>query len=444
MPFLKIFLTIKSVKNLFASLFILLSIFIFSSISSATEATYEQHIAKGISSLETNNYKDAINEFRAALIEKPNDATTTLYLGIALNRSGDKEAETILKKALSMNPEEPRTNLELGIYYFNRTIYDEASDYFENTIKVAPATEFSARAEEYLKVIKQRGTVKRWILNISAGGQYDSNVVLNPDNSPLPQGISRKSDWRTIVYLKGRYNIITKEKLEGFISYSLYQSLHMKLSDFNVTQNLLELKGAYTISPTLNLKGIYSFEYVHVGWEKYDYAHSLSPSLIISEGKGFSTIIEYKYRKNHFMDSDLFVSNSERTGSNNLIGITQNIPIGTFLSASIGYSHDEDSTRKDYWDYQGDKGTAGLRWSLPKNILLDLAGEYYKKDYKGINPLSSEKREDKAFTTTILATKALSERYSITAGQLYTRNKSNIGAYDYKRGITSLFLNTRF
>jgi hypothetical protein len=43
-----------------------------------------------------------------------------------------------------------------------------------------------------------------------------------------------------------------------------------------------------------------------------------------------------------------------------------------------------------------------------------------------------------------MATKHLSDRYSITIGQLYASNNSNIKEFDYKRAITSLFLNVRF
>lgn len=428
-------------------LLLLLAIFIPPSLSYATEAAYEQHIARGISYIEANNYKGAIDEFRAALKEKPDDHVATLYLGIALSRAGDKEAEATLRKAFLMNPEEPRVNLELGIYYFNKAIYDEAVDYFENTIELAPDTDFSARAKEYLKAIKEKEkvAVKRpWALNISAGTQYDSNVVLDTEGSPLPPGISQKSDWRAVLYLKGRYNILTRERAEGSVGYSFYQSLHTELSDFNITQHLLELRLAYSISPSLNLRGAYSFEYVYVGGDEYDYAHSISPSLIISEGKGFSTIIEYRYRDIHFEDSDLFVNNSDRTGFNNLMGITQNIPLGSSILARVGYSHDEDSTRKDYWDYKGDKGFIGIKFNIPHKIILDLYGEYYSKDYDGINPISGSKREDIIRSCSASATKALGDRYSITIGQAYIDNDSNIDAYTYKRAITSIFFNVRF
>lgn len=425
-------------------LFAVLCFFIVSGISYADDSAYQKHIAYGISAIEINNYKDAVDEFRAALKEHPDDHTATLYLGIAQSRSGDKEAGSSLKKSLAINPENPRTNLELGIFYFNQSAFSEAGDYFDSTKKLAPKTEFSEMAEKYLHIIRQGSAEKPWALNISLGGQYDSNVLITPDDRPLPDGVAHKSDWRALFYLKGRYTIFNSKAFESSVGYSLYQSLHSRLSDFDVTRHLFELKGLYSITPSVKLNGVYSFEYIYLGGDAYDYAHAFSPSLTLSEGKGFSTVIDYRYRYSHFMNSDLFTTNSYRTGSNNLIGITQNIPVAASIAARVGYTRDEDSTKKDYWDYSGDKVFFGLRFSMTYRFFLDFYGEYYKKDYDGVNPLSDSKRNDTSRTYSASLTKALSDRYSVTLGQLYTKNSSNIEAYDYNRLITSLFLNVRF
>jgi hypothetical protein len=428
----------------FCFLFVIFSLFVSIASAEKIDPAYEVAVTKAVNKIENADYEGAITDLKEVLRTRPNDEQATLYLGIALNRLGKRDAEGILEKALLMNPKNPRTNLELGIYYYNKSTYDEAGDYLENTISLAPNTEFSAKAKEYLRNIKQGAAIKPWALNISVGGQYDSNVILNSSDNPLPEGISGKSDWRAIIYLKGRYNFITGERAEGSVGYSLYQSLHAKLTDFNITEHLLELKAGYRILPMLNLRGMYSFEYVSVGGDPYDYVHSISPSLIVSEGRGFSTVVEYRYRKSHFMDTELFEDNSDRTGSNNLVGITQNIPIGEFIVFRVGYSHDVDSTKEDSWAYRGDKGMAGLQLNFPNNISIDLNGEYYNKDYKGISPIEGKEREDKVSTASISVTKLLSDSYSITIGKLYTRNKSNIEAYDYKRAITSLFFSARF
>lgn len=428
----------KSMRYFFIFVFILVL-----SVSVTAQTMYEQYMSKGMSSLEKKDYNASEEAFRAALREKPDDYQAILFLGILLNKKGQKEAESLLKKALFLNPQDPETNLELGIYYYNKSIYPEARDYFENTIELAPNTTYSARANEYLSSIKRKGA-KPWALDIAVGGQYDSNVVLNPTGGPLPEGITRKSDWRAVLSLRGRYSFIKGDKGDASVGYSFYQSLHAKLSDFNISQHIVDVRGLYNVSPSVQLKGIYSFEYVYVGGDDYDYVHTASPQLLISEGKGFSTIIEYQYRFYHFENSDLFLNNSDRTGPNNSIGITQNIPLHPSVLARVGYSHDVQAAKEAFWHYRGNKGTAGLVFLLPHKILLNLDGEYYSQRYRDIDPASGEKRKDKITTVAISITKALSDRYSITLGQLYTRNKSNLAAFDYERAITSLFLNARF
>ncbi|MCL4477155.1 MAG: tetratricopeptide repeat protein [Nitrospirae bacterium] len=415
-----------------------------SSFSYASETTYEQHIAKGVSDIEAKNYREAITEFESALKDSPGDFTTTLYLGIAQSRAGDNEAETTLKKALAMKPGDARASLELGIYYFNKAAYNTSADYFNRTIAAAPNTDLSAMAKEYLRVAALEGGAKPWMLNVSLGTQYDSNVVLNGAEGALPQGISRKSDWRAVLYLKGRYDFVKTDQAEASVAYSLYQSLHAKLTDFNVSSHLLDLRATHALSPQLSLRGIGAFEYSFIGGNNFASAYSLSPALIVSEGNGYSTVIEYKYKKSHFMNSDLFFNNAERTGSNNLVAITQNISLPPSVLARVSYSHDVDSTRQEFWSYRGDKVLAAIQFSLPRSIYLDLHGDYYHKNYKGAFQLPGDNRKDNVYTASVSATKLLSQRYSVTVGQLYTRNKSNTAVFDYKRAITSLFLNARF
>jgi len=398
--------------------------------------------------MDTKDYRGAIEEFRAAIRENPNNPTALLYLGIAQSRSGDREAETTLKRALVMNPSDPRTNLELGIYYYGHSAYGEAKDYFENTIRLAPGTEFSANAGEYLKLIREGGFEKRWSLNFSVGGQYDSNVILNPSGSPLPQGISNKSDWSAVFSLSGRYYLIKEERGEVSAGVSLYQNLHASLSDFNVTQPMVDVTAAYTLLPWLQLRGVASYEFVWVGGlnesNRYGEDYMLAPSLVITEGTGFSTVIEYRYRNYNFYDSEFFLFNSQRSGPDNYIGITQNLQITPSIQARLTYSHDVNATREDFWHYRGNRGALGLSFIFPYKIFMDIYGEYYVQDYRGKNPDTGENRKDKIFTGSIQATKVLSDIFSVTVGQLYTKDNSNLPAFDYNRAITSLFFTARF
>jgi hypothetical protein len=296
--------------------------------------------------------------------------------------------------------------------------------------------------------MRGREVAKRWSLNLSVGGQYDSNVVLNPSGTPLPQGISHKSDWSAVFLLNGRYYLIKDQRGEVSAGVSLYQNLHASLSDFNVTQPMADVTAAYTLLPWLQLRGVASYEFVWVGGlnesNRYGEDYILAPSLVITEGKGFSTVVEYRYRHYTFYNSELFLFNSQRSGPDNYIGITQNLQITPSIQARLIYSHDVNATRENFWHYRGNRGAAGLSFILPYKIFMDLYGEYYVQDYRGKNPETGENRKDKIFTGSIQATKVLSDIFSVTLGQLYTKDNSNTPAFDYSRAITSLFFTARY
>jgi hypothetical protein len=218
------------------------------------------------------------------------------------------------------------------------------------------------------------------------------------------------------------------------------------LTDFNITQQTAGADASYEIAKGMTLKGAYSFEYVLVGGDEYDYAHTLSPSVVFNYGGGLATTVYYSYRKFYFTNGDLFPDNSDRTGFNHGGGITQLLPLTDFLNFKLGLAADKDNTRTDFWSYKGAKVFGDLTFNLTQDISADIYGEYYNRDYKGPNPFSptNDIRNDHVQTYSLTVTKRLSDTFSIAAGELYIRNKSNITAFDYKRSITSLFITARF
>ena len=62
--------------------------------------------------------------------------------------------------------------------YYKKGFYAEARDFFETAKNNAEGTELADLAEAYIENIDQEGIkVKDWALSLTAGGQYDSNVI---------------------------------------------------------------------------------------------------------------------------------------------------------------------------------------------------------------------------------------------------------------------------
>lgn len=405
---------------------------------------YERHMTNGMLNLKHENYEAAEKEFRAALEKRLDSYEALLYLGIIMRHTGrEKEARDFLEKALFLNPGYQKTTLELGIYYFNKSIYHEAMDFFEITVDLGPESEFAEEAMEYMEDIKKKMRERNWDLSISSGVQYDSNVGLSPQNGALQEGMSGKSDQRGVMSLRGVYTFRKTGKTEGTFDYSFYQSLHTRLRDFDVTSQTIKVEASYRLRQTVSLKGLYSFDYVYVGGYKYNYAYTVSPSIVIQKGKGFFTTLDYRYEKSRFMDTHLFRNNSDRTGSNSLVRIIQFIPVGGFIRSNLGYSYDRASKNKDYWNYTGNKGFIAVSVDLPFKATAGIYGEYYSKSYEGINP-SGVQREDRIQSYSITLKKRLSDKVDVTVGQIYILNRSNINNYDYRRAVSSVIFSRGF
>ena len=138
--------------------FVFVILFFFASPAFSEETpTFDFYMTKGTLALDQKNYIQAIDDFNAALKDKPDDPSATLYIGIALRKIGNQqEAEKLLKKTVKLDPQSPRANLELGILYFEKGIYDEARDFFETVKIISPKTELAAVAEDYIRNIGRK------------------------------------------------------------------------------------------------------------------------------------------------------------------------------------------------------------------------------------------------------------------------------------------------
>lgn len=408
------------------------------SVTGASADVYEEGMALGRKRLEAKQYIEAADAFREALRDRPEDHRAALHLGIALMRAGDPEAESALKRALLLDPADPETNLQLGIYYLEKYIYDEARDFFEAAEELGRGTEKSSYAQMYIEMLDAGEREKRWELNISLGVQYDSNVILNNEDTPLPEGISDEADYRGIINLGASYTLSKTDTTNAAIGYSLYQSIHGDLTDFNVMAHSVSLGASRDVRENVRLKGVYSFDYTYVGSEAFSQTHNIAPSVLIAEAGGFVTALDYRLSLNTFEDSDIFPSNSDRTGNTNNIGISQVIPLGK-LKSKLGYAFETATAEIADYEYTGHGGFLDLTFGLPQKITSDIYAEGLKKQYD-----DAADRDDTTYILSLSLKRPLTSRTGLNLSVLYINNDSSIDAYSYTRTITGIFYTAGF
>lgn len=410
----------------------------------ATEADFEKRMARGVSALDAGNPVLAQEEFRAAVKEHPNDAEAALYLAISLNRAHDPATESALKTALRLDSGSPRINLELGSYYFNLKMYDEAGDYFENLLAMNPDPEIKTAAEGYLANIRAESGSKRWGATLMGGVQYDSNVPLAADGTQLPVGTDRKGDWRGVfnLGLNGVAFRDSGQELTG--SYSLYQTLHLRLNDFNLTQNLIDITYKRRLSPLIAVKLSGGFESILLGGKQYVNDYSITPGLFATIREGMVTGVEYRFRDSYFKDSDTYPTNTDRNGITHSVILNHRQPLSEILNLRLGYTFEREITKVTAWSSFYHLGTAGLAVSLPHSLLLDVSVDAAARKYDEILAGATEIRSDSTITGGASLTWQLSELFGTSIGYHYTSNASNISGYEYTRGITSIMFQGRY
>lgn len=410
----------------------------------ATDADFEKAMARGVAGIESGEYAAAADEFRQALAQHPDDPQATLYLGIALNRSKDAAAEETLKRALRHDPASARTNLELGTLYLQRGIYEEARDFFRETLNLGAEGEIADAARRGLELIESPKSDKRWGVRLMGGGQFDDNVVLNPDGSPLPTGIARKSDWRGIISLGVNFIPVKTERFELSAGYGAYQSLHTRLTQFDLTQNQLDLAARLRLGGALTAGLAYGLEYLQVGGHDFAVNHSISPSLTYSPRDGLATQLSYRYRDTAYKDQPMFAANHDRSGETHLAALQQKIPLGDSVVIRAGYSYERELTARSYWDQYGSRLLAGVTAQLPLELVGDASAEFVTRTYGGVYPGTGQVRRDEAWSASLVMSRPIGKNFSLTAGYYHTGNDSNLSVFTYTRSITSILAHVRF
>jgi tetratricopeptide (TPR) repeat protein len=419
----------------------------------------------GVAQAQLGRYHDALKSLETAQTLDPQNPLVYFYQGVVSHElKAFNQSPALLSRAMALSPDlTPSARYYTGMSYYERGMLDQAQREFEAAIAQGePESELARTARTILEQRMPVPAPKRWDLNLSLSGQYDSNVVLLPIGVQPPggsTGISRKDDFRMTIYARGEYRPIQTTDWTAGVSYGFYQSLHQKLTTFDIQDHAPSVFLQRQIGiATTRLQ--YAFDYVRVGQDPFLLAHAVQPIITFAEGDSHFTQLQFRYQNKDFQD-DRFAGNSFRDGKNWLAGVTQfaYFPRGAG-HLRVGYTFDTDRTgggspavampgvqTNADWDYHAHRVSAGL--GLPDILTLktNLAFDYYFMNYdnpSSFSPNGTTKRQDKVIFFTATISRPLTKAFSIAAEYNYTRDQSNLTVFDYNRSIFSLTLSSQF
>ncbi|MEO8338445.1 MAG: tetratricopeptide repeat protein [Nitrospirota bacterium] len=419
-----------------------------------------------ISQTQLGKYHEALASLEQVQTLDPQNPLVYFYQGVVSHElKSFAQAPELFSRAMALSPDlTPTSRYYTGMSYYERGLLDQAQKEFDAAMALGePESELARTARA---ILQQRTAVpkgpKQWDLNLSISGQYDSNVVLLPIGIQPPggsTGISRRDDFRTTYYARGEYRPIQTSLWTAGIAYGFYQSLQRTLNAFDIQDHAPSVFVQRQIG-IVTARFQYAFDYVRVGGDPFLIAHALQPIITIAESNSLFTQIQLRYQDKDFQD-DRFAGNSLRDGKNWLAGVSQ---YAYFANGTghlrLGYTFDNDRTgggspssatvgvqTNADWAYHAHRLSVGLGvpefWTLRPNFAFD----YYRQNYDNPSSFSAggtTARRDNILFFTATIGRPITDWLSVAAEYNYTRDQSNLQAFNYNRSVFSLTLNSRF
>ncbi|MCL6621983.1 MAG: tetratricopeptide repeat protein [Syntrophobacterales bacterium] len=324
----------------------------------------------------------------------------------------------------------------------------EAESRLQETVRLGPYTGSGALARELLLAWEPRlPEVRRFRARVAAGFAYDSNVTLQPGAGAAAQQVSGQGDVFYHHLAELEYNLLPAGPWALWASYSFYQTLHRRLTRYDVLSHTWALTPTY-VRPRTRWWLPLSFSYIDVGSDKYSTAFTASPTLLhlLTPRVGLEAGLRLA-RLYYWLP--VFQPQDDRSGRQ--LGASAGLYY--FLADGRGFvllrfNYDHVATSGDNWDRNAYRLTLGARYPVTSRLTLRGFGEiswqpyvhvWVGDNFAAINP----RRRDTLYTVGAEASYRLWRGLEAVASWYFIRDDSNIALYDYRRHLVGLQLGYR-
>ena len=273
--------------------------------------------------------------------------------------------------------------------------------------------------------------------------QYDSNVLLKPDNASTATGITHEADTAAVVALRAEYAPALVLPYGLKLQYTGYATSYATLKNYDVQSHTIELSPNYRLGEnTVSLPIIYNDTLVDA--KQYLQVVAITPTYAFMTSEFQYAQIALNLQSNDYQQAPAFPE-EDRSGTD----------IGAVISwfrliaeqkgyVNLKYDLTKEKTTGSNWSFLENRFGAGVLYPATDRIKLALGAEIYHQEFDNVNSIYQIKRADTAFAVNAQYFEALS---SIIDGQLqYSQvtNDSNIPVYKYHKNIFAIGIYARF
>jgi hypothetical protein len=335
---------------------------------------------------------------------------------------------------------EQETSLFLGRIYMETGDTSTAVEYLAEAGRARdPRVAFLSRDLSRRIQVEVISPAKRWDLYGFATVGYDSNVVLNPQDSSVDFPISDQDDFRIEFYGRARYFALTGNRHNVALGYSLYQTLYQDLSDYNLQGHLPEFLYWWE-GRQWRFWTLLGLDYYYLDNEDYLRRwHGTASVAWTTPNQSGRVRLFYRYRNDTYFDAPDSDGNEDYFGAELYLFPWANK--NRYLQMGAGYGDRESTPDFDYKTRAAETtflSPVGEDWYL-------FAGAYFTNyDYDEINTFFEAPRDDTVWELAGRATYQLGAYTNLLLEYRYTDHSSTIPFYDFDRQIISVGIEARY
>lgn len=319
----------------------------------------------------------------------------------------------------------------------------EARILYQQVVQRGPGTDAGSAAQEQLDAMVKSAQPESHV-QIGAGlqFQYDSNVILKPDNFALSSAttatgeISDKSDLSAIASVQARYETSLSPQVMMRAHYAFTASKYQDLTEFDLQSHSLGVTPVWRLGENSLPIGL-TYNYVFVDGKKYLSSFSLAPqySFIPSEGRQAS--LSARYQKKEFLQPSVN-PDEDRDSSEIAAGISWN----RLLFEKRGYVNaryewNSEDAAGGNWSYMGHRLGASVLAPLGDAWKVSLGLDVFRQVFK-------RNRQDTTETVTAQALYALTANADLSVGCSFVQGDSTLPVYAYTKNTVTVGINARF
>jgi len=403
----------------------------------------------GRARFQAGDNQGAIEALKEAQRQEPNRAEAYYYHGLALNKSQSyAESPPLFEKAKGMNPSLAQTcDYYIGVAKYRTGAMDEARPAFERAIAADPNSQVAASSKDFLAAIERGGAARKaFTISGTAGIQYDDNAIQAPAQVQFNLPARDQGDFVGIFYINADYRPFETEKAYAGVSYSFYNSQYFSLEKVDLLGNTPGLYAGYRMSPNVELRLQYLFNYYLLNYDNYLAQHELTPSVLWKQNDRFTLQGYTSYKHRMFKDgswNDTDFPINDLDADSYVVGFLEYIGLwANKANFYFGMRYDYEEARDNEFTYHGLQGTFGITGELMRKLSGYFETSFQGRGYRGVSSFvpGDVKRDDGQWIISTGMTYDINRCLQASFRYLHYDNGSNGGTFEYTRNIYSFSL----